>query len=271
MGFARRVADLFGRDSWVVRRARPVREWALAAAYSRSGYSMMVNGVPVRVHPRYRALFDPDYDAAVAAYLRERVRPGAVCFSVGANLGVYPLQFAAWSAPDGRVFAFEPNPETAAALAEHVRMNLLADRVEVVERAVADRPGTATFHAAGTDGMSSLGETNPQLTGLTRTVTVTVDSLDEFCRVRGVRPDVLMMDVEGFEIAALAGARDLFTADPPPVAVVELHPSAWPAAGTTRADLERLLAEYRLRAVPLSGQTDPLGEYGHVALTRADQ
>jgi hypothetical protein len=80
-----------------------------------------------------------------------------------------------------------------------------------------------------------------------------------------------MMDVEGFEIAALAGARDLFTADPPPVAVVELHPSAWPAAGTTRADLERLLAEYRLRAVPLSGQTDPLGEYGHVALTRADQ
>src|SRR5829696_4965444 len=118
-------------------------------------------------------------------------------------------------------------------------MNHLTDRVEVVELAVSNVAGTATFHLAGVDGMSRLGEPNPELAGRTRAVEVVVDTLDQFCRARGVSPSALMMDVEAFEVAALAGARDLFTAGPPPVAVVELHPNAWGVAGTSRADLER--------------------------------
>jgi len=225
-----------------------------------------VNGVTVRVAPEHRWYFAPQYDASVAEYLRTRVGPGSVCLSVGANLGMYPLQFAHWSAPSGVVYAFEPNPDTAAVLRRHVAMNQLVGRVEVVERAVSDRLGTATFHSAGLDGMSRLGEPNPGLAGRTRSVDVVVDTLDQFCKDRGVRPAALMMDIEGFEIAALIGARDLFTASPPPVTVVEIHPNAWDVAGTSRADLERLLAEYRLRAVALSGQLDPLAGYGHVAL-----
>ncbi len=266
---SRRLTDLFGRESWAVRRLRPLREAVLRAVYARRGLPRTVNGITIRVAPEHRWYFAPQYDAPVAEYFRPRVRPGSACLSIGANLGVYPLKFAHWSAPGGVVYAFEPNPNTAAALRRHVAMNGLADRVEVLERAVSDRPGTATFHAAGVEGMSRLGEPNPGLAGRTRAIEVPVDTLDLFCRVRGVRPAALMMDVEGFEVAALAGARELFTAGPPPVAVVEFHPNAWGVAGTTRADLERLLADYRLRVVPLSGQADPFAEYGHVALEPA--
>jgi FkbM family methyltransferase len=243
-----------------------LRGSVLRAMYADRGMPRMVNGVAVRVAPEHRWYFTSQYDTSVAEYLRPRVRPGSVCMSVGANLGMYPLQFAHWSAPTGMVYAFEPNPDTAATLRRHIGMNRLTGRVEVIERAVSDRTGQATFHLAGLDGMSRLGEPNPELRGRTRSIEVVVDTLDRFCTERGLRPAALMMDIEGFEIAALAGARDLLTHGPPPITVVEFHPNAWNVAGTCRDDLERILGECQLRAVPLTGQSDPLAEYGHVAL-----
>src|SRR4051812_18697702 len=128
---------------------RPLRERTLEALYGRRGMVRTMNGERFRVLPRHRWYFAPEFDAPVARFLRERVKPGAACISIGANMGASPLQFARWSAPGGRVFAFEPNPETAELLRRHVAINGLTDRVKVFERAVSDKPGEATFHAAG--------------------------------------------------------------------------------------------------------------------------
>jgi hypothetical protein len=84
-----------------------------------------------------------------------------------------------------------------------------------------------------------------------------------------VSPDWLFIDIEGFEIAALEGARNLMKSRGGEMGiVVEMHPDAWHLAGTNRAQLERLLRELGLDAVPLSGQTDALGEHGLVHLSR---
>ncbi len=262
-------ARVVGHGFRVSRSLQQVRGLILRAVCCGRGMQRTVNGIPLRIHPDHRWYFCSRYDAPVAEYFRARIRPGSICVSVGANLGVYPLQFAHWSGPDGVVYAFEPNPDTANVLRRHIAMNRLVPRVEVVERAVADQPGLAVFHAAGIDGMSRLGQPNPGLAGRTRPIEVHVDTLDRFCSERSVRPAAMMMDIEGFEVAALAGARELFIGGPPPVTVVEFHPNAWHVARTGRAELERRLAEYQLRAVPLSGQLDPLAEYGHVALEPA--
>jgi FkbM family methyltransferase len=84
-----------------------------------------------------------DYDSNIAAFLKDKVLPGSICFDVGANLGVYVLQFAEWSKPNGTVIAFEPNPSTAEALRRHIAMNKLTGRVRVVDRAVSDCAGSA--------------------------------------------------------------------------------------------------------------------------------
>src|SRR5438876_4185545 len=132
MSFPRRIAEVFGVNSRLVRWLRPAREYALDVAYGRSGLTRAVNGVPFRVLPRYRWAFVADHDHAVAAYFRERVKPGQVCFSVGANLGVYALQFAHWAGPEGKVYAFEPNLEAAAVLRRHIALNGLGGRVRLV-------------------------------------------------------------------------------------------------------------------------------------------
>jgi hypothetical protein len=143
------IANTLGRDAALVRHARPIYERALALLTAGRGIPWTINGADFRISPFQRHRMGSLYDTGVAEFLSKRVRPGAVCFDVGANVGVYALQFARWTGPSGRVFAFEPNPISAGILAEHVRMNDVAARVEIVRAAVAGTSGTQTFTTPG--------------------------------------------------------------------------------------------------------------------------
>ena len=264
---ARRTAGLIGRESWMVRRLRPLYESLLSVQGGARGIPWEINGVSYRIDPHYRHMLWQDYDAPVASFLRERVRPGALCLDVGANVGVYVLQFAHWSKPSGQVIAFEPNPVAHRILQKHVSMNGLAERVRIVPAAVGENNGQAILHAVEADGMSRLGEPNKALAGRTREINVPVLTLDHYCRTEQLKPDWLFMDIEGFEIAALSGARELIENRRGELGmIVEMHPGVWDSANTTRAGAESLLADLRLSAVPLTGQSDPLGDYGLVQL-----
>jgi len=82
-----------------------------------------------------------------------------------------------------------------------------------------------------------------------------------------VVPDWIVMDIEGYEIRALRGASQTLRRGRPHLGImVEMHPGLWAASATSRGDLEDLLRAVALRAVPLSGQRDPLGEHGIVRL-----
>jgi FkbM family methyltransferase len=271
-GTARKVSGLLGRESWLVKRLRPTYESLLEAGTRRRGIPWKINGETYRVDPRLRHRLGQNYDAPVAAFIRERIRPGALCVDVGANVGVYVLQFARWAGPRGRVVAFEPNPGALSALRRHVEMNDLGGRVELVAAAVGARSGSATMYASDFDGMSRLGAPNVLIADRVREITVPVVTLDEFCEERALAPDWLFIDIEGFEIAALEGARRLLQRRGSDLhIVVEMHPGVvWESAGTTREGAEALLEELSLRAVPLTGQSDPLGDHGLVYLERAE-
>lgn len=264
-GVARQVSGLLGRESWLVRRMRPAYESLLG--WSGKGIAWPINGVTYRIDPHHRHRLGQNYDAPVAAFMRERVRPGALCVDVGANVGVYVLQFAHWSAPTGRIIAFEPNPVARMVLEKHLQMNGVAERVTVVPAAVGASCGEATLYAADADGMSRLGEPNKLIADRVSEITVSVLTLDDYCAANRLMPDWLLLDIEGFEIAALKGARELIKNCRRDLGiVVEMHPDLWDSAGTTRAEAETLLTALGLRAVPLTGQSDPLGEYGLVYL-----
>jgi hypothetical protein len=76
------------------------------------------------------------------------------------------------------------------------------------------------------------------------------------------------MDIEGYELHALRGARALLARCTDLQLVVEMHPLLWPSSQTSPADWRQFFAETRLRAVPLMGQNDPLQETGSVYLER---
>jgi len=261
---------LIGRESRLIRRLRPAYESFLDWYGDGRGIPWPINGVTYRVDPHQRHRLGQNYDAPVAAFLSRQIKPGSLCFDIGANVGVYVLQFAHWSGPTGQVVAFEPNPVACAILEKHVRMNQLTERVRIVPAAVSEASCEQILYAAEADGMSRLGEPNRFLAGKTGEIVVPVLTLDEYCTSEGLQPDWLIIDIEGFEIAALTGARKLIQDRRGQLGViVEMHPDVWSSADTTRARAEDLLAELGLRAVPLTGQSDPLGDYGIVHLAYA--
>src|ERR1043166_5524486 len=104
--------------------------------------STLPGGERIRAAARYRQLsWNPEEYHA----FRGAVRPGSVVLDVGANVGSYTLLFAFWTAPAGRVFAFEPSPDAREGLRQHLALNGVDDRVEIVPVAASAEVGTARF------------------------------------------------------------------------------------------------------------------------------
>ena len=221
----------------------------------------------LRIDPRCRWIRNAAYEADVVAYLRAGVRPGHCCVDVGAHVGFYALQMALWSAPDGRVIAFEPNPAARAVLAANVALNRLSARVTIEAAAAGAVRGVADlFHGGETTGLSRLDAPNPD-SASGPPVRVPVVTLDEYCAASGVRPDWLLVDAEGADLRVLEGAAALLR-DTAVEVVVEMHAALWDPRHTTPATFAAFLRGCGRTAVPITGQADPLRDYGTVALIR---
>jgi FkbM family methyltransferase len=270
---ARSVSSTLGRDSALINALRPAYDRWLEFSSGGRGIVQTINDrEQIRIDPRYRTHVPEVYDPAVCDYLREHVKPGDTCLNIGAHVGIYALLFAHWSAPDGRVFAFEPSPATRSVLEKHVAINDIGERVEVVAQAVSDAPGEATFFATELEGFSRLGQPNPDVSHekLSK-VTVPVTTVDEFCAARGLTPDWITLDIEGYEIAALSGAQETIgTASGRLRLIVEMHPELWPSTGKSREQLETLINDMNLALTCLTGQSVPLTEYGIVLLSSVE-
>jgi FkbM family methyltransferase len=259
-----------GRDSALINALRPTYDRLLDWSSGGKGIMQTLNERErFRIDPHYRVHFPEVYDPSVCDFLRRSVRAGAVTLDIGAHVGIYALCMAAWSGPTGRVLAFEPNPATRAALEKHIALNDLTQRIEVIAQAVSREPGEATFFASELEGFSRLGSANPDRpqAAETTSITVPVTTVDEVCAARGLAPDWIIMDIEGYEAAALEGARETIRKGHGRLGlIVEMHPTLWEMAGTSREKIETLLAELSLMPTGLTGQADPLADYGIVHL-----
>jgi hypothetical protein len=96
-------------------------------------------------------------------------------------------------------------------------------------------------------------------------------TIDRFCAREGIEPDFIKIDVEGWELAVLRGARDTIRSRGASLALfVELHPSIWPALNLSRRDFEAELAAQNLQLAPLTSGEDPWSVEGvAVRLTHA--
>jgi FkbM family methyltransferase len=243
-------------------------EWAKTKTWEvmtlGKGVPRIVDGHRFRIDPRARWLMDENKEPELRRFMSQRVRPNDLLIDVGAHAGFYVMLFCKW-AREGRVIAFEPNPDTRQVLKRNIALNQLKERVIVEPFAVSDRVSQMDFFMLPADGRSRLGQVFHA--EVNRAAKVAITSLDDYLASRPVQPQWLLIDIEGYEIAALRGARRLIETNRRDLTiVVEMHPNCWLQSGTSRQELEQLLAELKLKALPLTGQKDPLDEYGIVQL-----
>jgi FkbM family methyltransferase len=163
-----------------------------------------------------RKLSGARYEQRFGAALLAAIRPGDIVWDVGANEGLYTEQFARRVEPSGHVVAFEPSPRNV-----EVLRNRFTDssRVTICPVALADQAGTATFYANG----SGDGTTDSLVARTPAAVPhqVEVRTGDEF--LLRFPPNVVKIDVEGFELEVLRGLREVLASPVLRSVLIEVH------------------------------------------------
>jgi FkbM family methyltransferase len=217
--------------------------------------------------PRHRVEFHearPLWEAGRLASCSERIRPGMTVYDIGAEHGDFTALYRQWVTDRGRVIPFEPSPPYWPCIRETFEANEYAppaawfagfasactDLSPITEH-------TATIDGTPRDGWPACayeansdvdigrfrhliqeGRTTPQI------------RVDEFAAKTGLRPDVVVIDVEGAEHDVLEGMTELL-ADPLPLLVyVSVHDigewnslSGW--YNHTAADLDEHMDKFR--------------------------
>lgn len=128
--------------------------------------------------------------------------PLRIIFDVGANLGQTAAKLTS-DFPEAQIYSFEPVPTS---FAQMVATVAALPRVHAFNLAMGDAPGTAHIHLTDHSGSNTLKD----VAGSTGAVEVQVETIDTFCAAHGIASiDLLKIDVEGFELNVLSGARHM--------------------------------------------------------------
>ena len=178
-----------------------------------------------------RELLEQGREQTFVRLLAEAVPPGGTVLEGGAHLGFVTVHAARAAGPAGRVHVFEPNAAVHEALNQNLAANGVAERVQIHAAALGERPGRSHFYASG--------ETSSLVEAVAGAQRVDVDVVRGDDVIAGL-VDVIKLDIEGGELAALrgmerlvAGARTIF---------LELNPELLERSGASRDELLAWLA-----------------------------
>ncbi len=143
------------------------------------------------------------------AFVRDRmIARGDVAFDCGAHHGRNSVLLAKWVGDEGKVIAFEPSPGNVRIVRRNIELNGLKNLV-CEPKAIGSAPGM----------MRMTDESNSRITAVRDLgVQVEVIALDQYV---DQKPTLLKIDVEGFEVEVLKGARAVLAQHPK--LILEIH------------------------------------------------
>jgi FkbM family methyltransferase len=164
------------------------------------------------------------YEPHMASAIKESLPSGGTFWDVGANIGLFSLYASKIVGPGGRVLSFEPSPDVLTLLRSNVEGN---GNITVMPCGIGNTDGVASFAAHGASSSASFVQ---DVTAINRDVlpeqpieqvTVEIRKLDTILE-SNPPPNLVKIDVEGFEFEALKGADRLLAIRPK--LLIEIHP-----------------------------------------------
>jgi FkbM family methyltransferase len=148
------------------------------------------------------------------------VRPGDIVWDIGANVGLYTEQFCQWVGKDGFVVAFEPGVEACASI--HERMPNCA-WLQIENAALGETNTTGRLVIAEGSVDNHVATDADEAEGDANSIPVVISRGDTICKRLGQMPNVMKVDVEGFEEEVLLGMGEVLTSPLLRSVLVEVH------------------------------------------------
>jgi FkbM family methyltransferase len=191
-------------------------------------------------------------ETSVQEAMVRHLGPAGVFYDIGANVGFFSLLAARLTGFDhGRVFAFEPAPDNAEAIRRNAELNGVPN-ITVVAKAASSQTGVGRLQIVDDQSWSRLEEFGGH-PYTERVLEVELVTIDELVKGRELPPPSLVkIDVEGAELAVLAGMRQTIEEHGPAI-ICELH--------DTHGEFVAAMREHRYRLVNLEASS-PIEEAG---------
>jgi FkbM family methyltransferase len=145
------------------------------------------------------------YEPASVRFIRQALRPGMTCIDAGSQSGFYTCVMASAVGETGTVYAFEPMPASYQVLLKNIQENGFGPRVRPYQLACSNRAAQIEASQVGQMYVAGTVPGCPQ-------VAMTAVRVDEIVHDA---VDLIKIDVEGHEPAAIEGMRDLIARSHP--------------------------------------------------------
>lgn len=184
------------------------------------------------------------YEPYMAKSFEISLKKGDIFFDVGSNKGWFALLASKIVGSNGKVFAFEPAPEVFNSLknnTEGIR------NIKIIQCGIGSLDGKLAF---ASQGNSSSGSFVAEVTRINEhylkdipilKVEVPIRTMDGIIQELGLIPNLLKIDVEGFELEVLKGAKNLLHNHKPKI-IMEIHPLQLTLSGGSEKELFDILS-----------------------------
>lgn len=201
--------------------AHSAPKWLISTP-KKSGVIQLSNGLKLWIDPENddgveRSLYyTGSYETGTLEFIKNNLKKGECFVDVGANIGLMSLHAAKVIGSQGKVYSFEPHPNTVKILRFNVSLNSI-ENIDVLEKGVGSQSGNAIIYDRWdvNRGGASLFSSNLEQEGFE----IQVVTLDEVFGETKI--SMIKIDVEGFELEVLKGAERILSSENPPILVVE--------------------------------------------------
>lgn len=230
--------------------------WSNKSIVEIQGSKMYVNpeGLPKGFKRTFQAyIMSGGWEQLTTEMFKKVLKEGDIVVDLGANLGYFTLLAARLVGGKGKVYAFEPEPVNYGLLLKNIEINGYRNIVPV-QKAVSDTTGTLRLFV---DKEDTGAHTIHQSGDNTEFIEIQSITLDEFFRDKKHPIDVIKMDIEGAEMAALLGMERLVKENEDLKMFVEFYPPGIKRRGDSPEEFaRRLLEDYRFSILAIGEYTE---------------
>lgn len=220
------------------------------------GSKMYVN--PDKLPRRFKKtlqsyLISNGYEELTTEVFKTVIKEGDIVVDLGANLGYFTLLAAKLVGSKGKVYAFEPEPINYSLLLKNIELNGY-DNVVAEHKAVSNESGKVKFFLDKTHiGAHTIYQTSEN----GEFIEVESVALDDYFKDKKHPINVIKMDIEGAEMAALSRMDRIIRENQNLKMFVEFYPLAIARSGSSPEEFARkLLDDYHFSILAIGEYTE---------------